>query len=163
RHKDRLRRALDQPPTFWAAVESLALLGGDDVLTDLERAVASEDDAWDRLDVVGVIASVGGEFAVPILSRILLDDREVFVPARGYAAQALGARGDLAALPALLSALRDPTMTEKGRVLWGIAQLRSAAAFDAVQPFVEHSEKSWWRGEALKALAASDPVRAQPI
>jgi len=162
-YQEQLRGGLGHPSTFWAAVESLALIGGDDALEDLQKAIETPDDSWDKLDVVKVIGDVGGEFAVPLLTRILEDDSEAFAPVRGYAAQSLGARGDEAAVPALTRALQDETMPEKGRVLWGLGQIADPEAWDVVEPFVHDAEKPWWRGEALKALAAMDPERAHDI
>lgn len=163
RHVALLRAALDRPATFWAAVESLAQLGGEGVLADLERAIARHEDAWDRLDVVMIVGAVGGAFAAPVLTRILLDSREPFVPLRGYAAQALGARGEHTAVEPLLAALADPSMTEKGRVLWGLAQLGAPQTWDAIEPWLWDAQKPWWRAEALKALVACDAERARPL
>lgn len=160
-HFDRVRAALDVPELFWGAVEALALLGGERALTPLRAALSIPTNPWDRLDVLSTIHSVNAPLSVPLLIEAL-GDAERFDTTRGFAAQALGASKDPRALQPLLTALDDPTVNEKGRVLWGLGQLENPRVFDAVRPYLDHAEKDWWQGEALKAAAASDPERAWP-
>lgn len=161
-HEARVLAALKNPQLFWAAVESLSLLASPPALAALRAAILAKKEDWDRLDIVTIIGEVGGVASLTLLVEVLLNPDESFAPIHGFAAQALGALGDPSALLALLSALADPRITEKGRILWGLGALASPGAFDAIAPFITSARKDWWRSEALLALAACDPARAWP-
>jgi epoxyqueuosine reductase len=65
----------------------------------------------------------------------------------------LGNLGDKRAIPALVSALQDPSALVRGHAAWALGRLDSAAARNALQTRLACEGDDWVRGELEAALA----------
>jgi HEAT repeat protein len=141
------------------AVEAMAVLHDAPVVPFLEQAIL-KDTHWDVCEAAAKALVKQGDAAVPVL-RARLVDRRPFI--RIIAAQGVGQKGDIAAIPALVKMAREKDALSRLTALWALGEILRAnpeTVADTLPALLTglHDVEAVIRAGAVKAV-----VRAQVL
>jgi HEAT repeat protein len=130
------------------AVDVLSSDGSSELSQHLLAILRSEHRNFSRLNAALQVLAVTPMDVVPAIEGLLhAEDADV----RGYAALALGLRGDPRPIPALVAALADVDTNVRVQAIEALGRLQAAAAVDELAKIVES-------GEFATAFAALDAL-----
>lgn len=138
------------------AVEALAAVGDDDVISGLVAALSAHDNAGRRNSAIETLIQIGGS-AVPALLAVLdTPDPDV----RKFAVDILGDIRDTRAVPVLMQALDDPDENLRVSAAEALGKIGDRRAVDKLISCLAPGDRGWLDYAAAEALGAIGDARA---